>query len=185
MFDLTIEMAEAILAIEPGHKDRMISLGVSPDIADPTDGRHQWGIAKVRPEGDYHFIPDPEDGKEAFISFACQGSNVVDLIAWHPAAPSKWRWRIGETPVLNVDAINRRWPNEGPLQVHRNPLDHLRAGAEGLVVLDWAANSDIRRLALVDAIAGPADVINRIDRILRTPVRMPRLLRSEPPRAAA
>jgi hypothetical protein len=141
---------------------------------------------KVRSESDFLFEPDPDDGKEAYISFAFQhGANVMDLIAWHPSNPGRWRWRIGDSPFLNPDAFERKWPGDAPLQIHRTPLDFLISGAQGIVILDWSATSDIRRLALEDAISGPCDIIERLDAILRRPVRMPRLLRTEAPRAAA
>lgn len=185
MIDLTVEFNNAILAIEQRHCDRLVAAGVPECIAKPTEGRHEWGVMKVRPEGRYHFIPDPDDGREAFVSLAFYRGNIVDLIAWHPAAPTNWRWRVGETPILNVDVMEQKWPGDGPLKIYATPLDYLCGGADGVVILDWSATSDIRRLALEDAICGPQGIINRLDAILRKPVRMPRFQRLESTRAAA
>lgn len=185
MFDLTVEFSNAISAIEQRHRDRLVAVVVPECIAQPTEGRHEWGVMKVRPEGQYHFIPDPEEGKEAFVSIAFYRGNIMDLIAWHPAAPANWRWRVGDTPILNIDAIEQKWPGDGPLKIYATPLDYLRGGCEGVVILDWNATSDIRRLALEDAICCPQAIIDRLDGILRKPVRMPRFQSMEAPRAAA
>lgn len=185
MLDLTIEFNNAILAIEQRHRDRLIVAGVPECVAKPSEGRHHWGVMKVRADGDHHFIPDAEDGREAFVSFAFHAGNIVDLVAWHPAVPGNWRWRIGDTPILNVDAMERRWPGDGPLMVFSTPLDCLRGGGDGVVILDWNATGDIRRLAMEDTICGPQAIIHRLDAILRTPVRMPRYRLMEMPRAAA
>lgn len=185
MWDLSVEFNNAILATEPRHRDRLMAAGVPECVASPTEGRHHWGIMKVRPDGEHYFIPDAEDGKEAFVSFAFHGGNIVDLIAWHPAAPANWRWRAGGTTLLNIDAMERRWPGDGPLKVFATPLDCLRGRGEGVVILDWSAAGDIRRLALEDTICGPKTIIERLDVILRKPVRMPRFKHMGAPRAAA
>ena len=184
MIDLTDETAAAILSIEQRHINRMAAEGVPTHVAKPAEGKHLWGIMKVSPDGPTQFFPDP-DGREAYVSISTRGSDVTDLIAWHPANPANWRWRIGDEPFLGIDAFERCWPGDGPLQIHATPLDFLRAGGEGLVVLDWNATSDIRRLAMVDAIAAPRSIVERIDKILRRPVRMPRWKVMEAPRAAA
>ena len=185
MFDLVVEMSNAILGIEQRHIDRLIAAGVPEHVVAGDEGLHQWGIMRVQPEGKYGFVPDPEDGKEAYISFSRHRGGVSDLIAWHPASPANWRWRIGDEPLLNLDNLERRWPGEGPLKIHATPLDFLRGGAEGVVILDWSASRDIRRLAMEDAIVGPKAAIDRLDSMLRAPVRMPRFQRTEAPRAAA
>lgn len=59
----------------------------------------------------------------------CWFSEVVDLVAWHPATPGRWARRTGDASMLG--AID-----EGAaLRVWRTPLSWLRGGGEGVCFL--------------------------------------------------
>jgi hypothetical protein len=62
----------------------------------------------------------------------------VDLIAWTRAQPCRVFQCLGTAEALGVDQIGNpaSWFLGKPLVVHRCPLDWLRAGCTGIVILD-------------------------------------------------
>lgn len=60
-------------------------------------------------------------------------TEVVDIVAWHPATPGQWARRIGEAHMLG-DADARL--GDEPLRVHQTPYGWLKAGGEGVCFLD-------------------------------------------------
>lgn len=175
MIDCTPEMASAIDRIEPRHISRLIAAGVPQHIASPSNGDpHRWGIVKVQPEGSHLYVPDQEDGKEAYVAFATHHGCLIDLIAFSPAAPTNWRWRVGDTPILNDDFLDLPYIARPVAELVATPLDWLRSGCTAMVVLDWNAKRDLRRFAMEGQIIAPAAIIHRLDTILREPVNLPK-----------
>lgn len=119
------------------------------------------GLARMRPVGAL-WEPD-ENGTVAFITpvrvhpgntahdiespypkRAVRAGDIIDLIAWHPSRPDTWVLRTGEAVALG--AIQYRLSDEpaADLKVRSSPLEWLRHGADGVVVL--TNDPDLRRL---------------------------------------
>ena len=59
----------------------------------------------------------------------------IDLIAWCPKAPARWWLRRGVAILLGeIEAVHGEVYGE-PIRVYRTPLDWLRAGGAGIVIL--------------------------------------------------
>jgi hypothetical protein len=62
---------------------------------------------------------------------------VDDLVAFNPRDPSLWWRRQGVGPFLNPEALERATYYGDLLPVFSTPLSWLRAGMQGIVILDW------------------------------------------------
>ena len=75
--------------------------------------------------------PSPECGVEHPI--------LADLIAWRPADPSRWWYRwFADSPALGDHYLEAAHTEAHPLECHMTPLDWLRGGCRGTVLLDIA-----------------------------------------------
>ena len=75
----------------------------------------------------------------------------IDHIAWYPDDPARWWLRRGTAVLLGeIEVVHAEVYGE-PIQVHRTPLDWLKAGGEGVVIVaDWeAAFYCLRGLSIV------------------------------------
>jgi hypothetical protein len=52
----------------------------------------------------------------------------------------RWRRRAGLVPIMNPIAIDRAEIYREPLTLHASPLDWMRAGGAGCVIVDPTAN---------------------------------------------
>lgn len=78
-------------------------------------------------------------GARAIIVPVVTRDEVVDLIAFLPETPrSFWGFVTSPVATLGEDEIIRADIMREPLQVHECPLDWIRAGGLGCVILDWA-----------------------------------------------
>lgn len=66
------------------------------------------------------------------------GGYPVDLIAFRMDTPMSFWPLSGAAAVLGEDEIDRASAMAEPLQVHECPLDWLKAGRRGCVILDYA-----------------------------------------------
>lgn len=62
---------------------------------------------------------------------------VIDLVAFRPDTPRSFWSYTGAGMMLGADALDRAQHYSEPLAVHESPLDWLRAGCDGIVILDW------------------------------------------------
>ncbi len=59
----------------------------------------------------------------------------IDLVAWYPKAPARWWLRrniavlLGEIEIVHAEVYGEA------IQVHKAPLDWLKAGGDGIVIL--------------------------------------------------
>ncbi len=88
-------------------------------------------------------------GPAPSIECAVEHPILADLIAWRPAEPARWWYRWGcDTPALGDEYIEDAHAL-GPLFCHPTPLDWLRAGCRGAVLLEFAEHyaPEARRIA--------------------------------------
>ena len=66
-----------------------------------------------------------------------QAADIVDLVAFRPEAPKAFWLLTGHGVMLGAaSAIHADYYDE-PLLIHETPLDWLKAGGDGAVILDW------------------------------------------------
>jgi hypothetical protein len=106
---------------------------------------------RVALDGDDRYQPDPSgapawiipvcavdpgrpDAIEAVDPLGIVGLGpVIDLVAFHPAAPNRWALRYGLATVLG--AIEPQYCDSEPVPVHRDITNWLRAECKGIVLL--------------------------------------------------
>lgn len=139
---------------------------------------------RVRTDGSY-FEPSDPDGTVMLVQPVFAGPIpsifvpvdepcLVDLIAYSPREPGRWFWRRGEHGlVLGDENLERAELFSEPVRVHRNPLEWLRSGGEGVCVLDGSAHT-MDRLRHVGAIIASdvehgVELEKRLRRLTRCP----------------
>lgn len=90
---------------------------------------------------------------------------VADLIAFRTADPGRWWLLTGAAVLLNPTARDRADYVGDPLVIHRAPLDWMRAGGDGVVVLDWGVFLPLH-LGGVPLFAADLPLGERLDRAL-------------------
>ncbi len=84
------------------------------------------------------FIQPVWRGPAPSIECGVEHPILCDLIAWRPAEPGRWWYRWGcDTPALGDEYVEDAHAL-GPLYCHRTPLDWLRSGCRGTVLLTFA-----------------------------------------------
>ena len=109
------------------------------------------------PGGRFDFAPD---GVEAVVCEAIDpdGIEVIDLVAWSADDPARVWTAIGAAAVLgaNVAANPATFAFGRPLRLFRTPLCWLKAGCDGIAILDldravrWLIEADVPVLAAED-----------------------------------
>jgi hypothetical protein len=100
--------------------------------------------------------------------------DVVDLVAWDVADPTRWLVARGVEPWLGRSAVETAQADDGPLTLHPTPLDWLRARGHGAVWLPGraaAAGCDNLRAAVEGIprlVCADHDHAALVDRALKT-----------------
>lgn len=143
--DLLAKFVACATAAATPHADALVRLGVSRGWL--MGGAARFGVARIRTDGpfwehDPHGAPvcvlpaEPlADLGDPLWPTAC----VSDLIAFRTTDPGKWWFRTGAAVLLNPEAVEYGQHFNEPVTIHPHPLDWLRAGGTGVVVLDWSA----------------------------------------------
>ncbi len=100
------------------------------------------------PTGTPTFILPVWAGPAPSIYSIIESPVLIDMIAWRPDDPSRWWYRTGEGDTLGIDNLDLAHAEGWPISLHRTPLDWLRAGCRGAVLLDrceagWTGRRDI------------------------------------------
>lgn len=66
-----------------------------------------------------------------------ESGELVDLVAFRLETPRSFWSYAGAAPLLGQHSLERAAYFEEPLFVHESPLDWLKAGMTGVVILDW------------------------------------------------
>ena len=135
------------------------------------------GLANIKltRDGRFEFA---EDGQPAIIIPCYDGlpfildanaerhvEHIVDLVAVDLDHPDRhWR-RRGEAVILGAAYLDLAAEAAAPLSVFSNPLAWLRAGGDGIVMLDWAWAPDL--LLGFDLIAEDVELGNQLEKALR------------------
>ena len=84
---------------------------------------------------------EPDGAPAAVVEVLAEdGCTVADLVAWPLNAPERFATAVGEADMLGINAMRNPatyWAGV-PLRVHRTPLNWLKAGCDGCVILNRA-----------------------------------------------
>jgi hypothetical protein len=147
----------------------------------PIDGGSTWGVGFV--DIDAHNYAPAAGGKPAIIVPLFEGGALLDLIAVGLETRST-RTRRGLATVLGQEWLDRAREAETAVRLFGDPIEWLRNGCRGAVVVDWRAAR--YELGDVPGIACEGELLaKRVEQALKEPVRVPRLFVREARRAAA
>lgn len=172
--DLEREFDAAVSNVRTVHLDRLRAVGVAPaTVARINLAYPAFGIATGEIDRRGMFLPG--DGAPHLVQPLVEGRELIDLVAWRPAAPARWGLRTGLGWLLNVDtAFATRWDGNA-LDLYATPLDWLRADAQGAVVVDWDA-PDLGSLRSFEQVRCSGDMVRRrLRQVLERPGGLPRV----------
>ena len=141
----TEEQAQALWLALPDISDEGLArLGIDRTIANRAGGLAWSRITTAGRAFDFahHGVPAVIQpvwrGPAPSIECAVDHPILADLIAWRPGAPGQWWYLWGaDTPTLGDEYVEDAHAL-GPLYCHLTPLDWLRSGCRGAVLLDHA-----------------------------------------------
>jgi hypothetical protein len=180
MPNLPEELRCAAAHVRQRHIDRLVGLVGAEALAEACHSDTHIAVAEIE-ECDGCYVPS-EGGPLAFITPVRIAGDLVDLAAWRPMQPNRWLLRTGSGWCLGEQAILGDW--QGALTLQATPLDWLRSGCEGVVVLDWSS-SEVRQLANLQTVRVSDPAVGRmlLDTLSR-PARLPSIEPMEVARAA-
>jgi hypothetical protein len=158
----------------------------SPDLATALQGcglpiTTVWGVSFV--EIDAHHYAPVAGGKPAIITPLFVDGELHDLIATGLQTRST-RTRRGIATVLGQQWIDHAKETETALRLFADPIEWLRNGRRGAVMVDW--RSARSALADVPGLACQNELLaKQAERALHQPVPLPKLYVREAHRAAA
>lgn len=172
--DLPREYAAVVDAVRQPHLDRLRSLGVTPEtIASLGLLGGAFGVASVETFEDGTYAPGV--GPVHVVSPVFESGHLVDLCAWRTEQPSRWWLRTGAGWALGADdLLSSAWCDARRV-LFASPLDWLKGGGVGGVVLDWDS-PDLLQLRGLDTIrcASP-QLADTLCAALRRPHRIPNI----------
>ena len=189
--DQAVEWAAATSAMRRRHLDAMCLQYNIP----PTAILDRIGVTRVRVEG--AFYEPASDGMEMLLIASFEApprlpdgrwrvpNEVVDLLAFSPADPSRWWSRRGIVAALGEESLSDL--SDAPVPVWRTPLAWLRSGTTGLCPID-PDPAAIRDVLLTCKFLAPEDLEHgrTLDRLnARHWNRVPVILVPESARGAA
>jgi hypothetical protein len=146
----------------------------------PVDGPSTWGVSFVDIDP-HHYAP--AGGKAAIVTPLFADGALLDLIATGLATRST-RTRLGAATMLGRQWIDHAKDTETAVRLFGDPLEWLRNGCRGAVVIDWRAAR--YELADLPGIACENEMLaKRVEHALKQPARIPQLFVREAHRAAA
>jgi hypothetical protein len=176
MVDLIAEMDRAGSA--HAALEGLLAVGVprqSITLPPPSGIAGSLGLTSVRVTVDGTFEFTNSGPPTVVIGVHGPDLDLVDLVAWRPSNPARWRLRLGFADFLGEVHADYAALLYGPLRLFNSPLSWLRAGCDGAVLLD--AKFGLSTLRDASAVFGDdREHIQAIDRLLRQPILpMPRL----------
>jgi hypothetical protein len=159
-----------------------------PELADalqacglPIDTGSTWGVAFVDIDAN-HYAP-ADGGKPAIILPLFADGELLDLIATGIATRST-RTRCGVATTLGREWLDHARDTETAARLFGDPIEWLRNGCRGAVVVDWRAAR--HELADLPGIACEGELLaKRVERALKQPAHLPQLFVREARHAAA
>ena len=115
------------------------------------------GVARIRPQPDGRYLPDPAGDWAAVlpvmgfsnepVGFGADGALVwddiyepIDIVAWFAESPDRWWLRRGDaTPIIGVRELRMAADLGDQITLFETPQSWALAGGHGAAVLIWGA----------------------------------------------
>ena len=170
LIDIDAEFDRALERATAAHYARLIKRGVTSRTLYINPA--MFGAERIETFADGTYQP-AASGKSAIVQPVCPYYEIGDLcphdlVAWHPDNPSRWWLRLGVGALINGEAVFDAGYLDHPLQVHSCPLNWLRGGAEGVVILDRSCHIPFWLGGANRIITSNFNLAERIDRAFRT-----------------
>lgn len=180
MTELEQELRSAALAVRVPDVARIRAMGMlNPGLLAVNERHHPFGITSVTDAGGGQYVPDP-DGSRALIVPVYDCGELVDLVAFNTITPERWLLRHGLGWALGLEEGLERFRWGDPLPLHKTPLDWLKAGCDGLCVIDWEA-PEVSTLADFPTLLIRDDALERRTiAALTKPSRLPQIAKDIP-----
>lgn len=103
-------------------------------------------------------------------------ATTIDLCALSVSDPTRFGTINGSAPVLGMTNVTNpaSWAFGNLLPIHRNPLEWLRSGCCGVVILDYRGSREALGKALGPLLAADEDHARQLDELLCNPIVDPR-----------
>jgi hypothetical protein len=130
------------------------------------------------------------DGLPCWAVAAYEGGLLVDIIAWPIGKPrryaplARWAWALGADEALSPNRLGADLDRLPPVHVCRDPLSWLRAGCDGLVIVD-AARAREELWHVGELRAEDHDHGGEIEALMKAPAWAGRVMVPKPSEAAA
>lgn len=185
MPDLYPELKRATFAVRQPHIDRLKARGADMlAIAEMGRHFHPFGVERVIDAGGGCYIPSDE-GEPWVILPVYDDWELVDLVAFPTSAPDNWLLRLGVGWLLGLNDGRPSLENQETVRLHRSPLDWLRAGGDGISILDWSAPELFTLNDLAGIVVDDPGVKRQLVAALTRPVRLPNITISQEVKLAA
>lgn len=188
--DLLAEFSDHAARVGMAHTHAMVARGVPIDHLLDGAPPPRFGFATIRVDATGTWFP-AETGRRCAIlpdpplpdmdSPDWPPAELADLIAFPPDRPGEWWTRTGSA-ILNAEEVDRCAFHGESLLIHPTPMDWLRAGGQGVVILDWSAFLPFHLSGPPAFRCATRDLAARLDRALHRPAHRHRI---EAPREAA
>ena len=134
-FDLLRARADRIATARPSFV-YLRDHGIDFEMVEPVTGGPYLNL--VRPVGPTSFEFDASGREAVVVEAHDEAGDVLDLVAWMPERPDRWRAMFGTAPALGMGAATSTmtYIDGLPLQIYRTPLEWLQAAGDGAVLLD-------------------------------------------------
>jgi hypothetical protein len=118
-------------AANQAQREALVKMGVTGPAIAKAGGFGVAGVAFMKDRFEF-------DGPaEAMVLPVYEGAHLIDLVAVDSKRPIRFARLYGRAWCLGNDF--NAWEPNAALPVWRTPLRWLQAGAEGIVIMDWAA----------------------------------------------
>jgi hypothetical protein len=159
------EFVAADQKITESHYENLSAFGIPRAVWCGTGGS-LIGVQKVRSIERGYYQPG-EPGRPYYVCpIGSHASGIWqfldDLCAWSPSQPNCWFMRTGNGFMLNPDEPERCRIHQEPIELHATPLDWLRAGGRGAVILDWSVHLPIYFRGVRNIICDSIDLAGRV-----------------------
>ena len=159
---LTEEFAQAVARVRPAHAEWMKEQGVFAFALERAGG---FGVARVHFDTSGGWEPAEEDGDAAIVLPAWSPVQdgpyrvLYDLVAFRPNRPDTPARRRLDAVWLGEEELEVAAYWHLPITVRSDPMAWLKAGARGVVALDW--DEAIHRLLEWSAVEGEDEAMTK------------------------
>lgn len=173
--DIPCELRGLSLAAQPSLLCRLRQLGVNQRTIAQMGNRHFFGGSDRVIDIDDGLYAPSANGEPHLILPVFENCNLVDLVAFTSDKPLAWLLRLGVGWSLGLLDGLERHSGEDEVRLWASPLDWLRAGCDGLCILDWSAPEILELARLPNIRCQDSKIAELLRDALTRPYRLPNI----------